>query len=292
MASVRTMHVTACESADAFLCATEPYRTADPLRTNLLGSIATAVAAGGPWATRFWIVGDGDEVLGAVLVTPPFPVALGPMDDDAAAALGAAVAAGDDDLTGVSGYGTGVESFLAGYRATGTPGSRRRVVHTEHQVLYAATHVEVPDVPGVLAVASAEDLALALEWYDAFASELDHAHHGASEAQQVATRAAVDGGRIRWWRDDGAVVSMAAHAEPVTTPAGTVTRIGPVYTPPERRGHGYAAAVTGRLTESLLAGGSRAMLFADRANPTSNGVYVRLGYEAIDESVRATLAAR
>jgi len=96
---------------------------------------------------------------------------------------------------------------------------------------------------------------------------------------------------VRWWEHDGEVVSMAGHAEPVATPAGTVTRVGPVYTPPPYRRRGYAAAVTGGLTEQLLARGSRVMLFADRANPTSNGVYVRLGYEPLDESVRVTLAA-
>ena len=46
------------------------------------------------------------------------------------------------------------------------------------------------------------------------------------------SRATIRVGRLRWWRVDGETVSMAAHAPPVETPSGVVTRVGPVYTPP------------------------------------------------------------
>ena len=61
-----------------------------------------------------------------------------------------------------------------------------------------------------------------------------------------------------------------------------IGRLGPVYTPPEHRGHGYAAAVTAAATQAVLdAGGRGVMLFTDRANPTSRGVYARLGYREV-----------
>jgi len=286
------MDVTASEGPAAFLRETVAYRTDEPLRTNLLGSVAsTAAEAASWWATRCWVVRDGGSVVGAALRTAPLPVVLGPMPNSAAAAAAAAVAETDDDLPGVTGYGTAVEAFLDGYRRTGTPGSRRAVTGTERQLLYATSRVVVPVVPGVMTVASVDRLALAERWYGEFVAELDGGHHVVGEGERAATRTAVEGGRVRWWEHDGEVVSMAGHAEPVATPAGTVTRVGPVYTPPPYRRRGYAAAVTGGLTEQLLARGSRVMLFADRANPTSNGVYVRLGYEPLDESVRVTLAA-
>jgi predicted GNAT family acetyltransferase len=67
-----------------------------------------------------------------------------------------------------------------------------------------------------------------------------------------------------------------------------VGRVGPVYTPPERRGRGYAAAVTSLATQRLLDAGARPMLFTDLANPTSNGVYARLGYERVGDLARWT----
>ena len=61
------------------------------------------------------------------------------------------------------------------------------------------------------------------------------------------------------------------------TPNGI--RIGPVYTPPELRGRGYASALVAKLSSSLLAGGRRfCFLHTDLANPASNKIYERLGY--------------
>jgi predicted GNAT family acetyltransferase len=55
-----------------------------------------------------------------------------------------------------------------------------------------------------------------------------------------------------------------------------------VYTPPELRGRGYASALTAALTGTLLDGGRRCcFLFTDLANPTSNRLYERIGYERV-----------
>ena len=57
-------------------------------------------------------------------------------------------------------------------------------------------------------------------------------------------------------------------------------RIGMVYTIPEFRGRGYGAAITGSLARVLLEGGQRwVSLFADDLNPTSTGIYRRLGFQ-------------
>src|SRR5436189_143738 len=88
-----------------------------------------------------------------------------------------------------------------------------------------------------------------------------------------------DGG-IVLWEDGGAVVSMAGFGG--RTPSGT--RIGPVYTPPDLRGRGYASALTAALTQRLLDGGLRfCFLFTDLANPTSNSIYQRIGYEPVSD---------
>lgn len=72
----------------------------------------------------------------------------------------------------------------------------------------------------------------------------------------------------------------------VTAPQSGVSRIGPVYTPAAFRGHGYAAAVTAAAAGRAFANRARrVMLYADKANPTSNGVYRRLGFRPFDEVV-------
>lgn len=57
-----------------------------------------------------------------------------------------------------------------------------------------------------------------------------------------------------------------------------------VYTPPEHRGHGYAAAVTAEVSRAAReAGAQEVLLFTDLANPTSNGVYRRIGYRPVSD---------
>ncbi len=83
---------------------------------------------------------------------------------------------------------------------------------------------------------------------------------------------------LRVWEHNGQVVSMAGYAGP--TPNSI--RIGPVYTPPYERGHGYATAVTATLTQELLDMGFPCVtLYTDLANPTSNSIYQKIGYRPV-----------
>jgi predicted GNAT family acetyltransferase len=61
-----------------------------------------------------------------------------------------------------------------------------------------------------------------------------------------------------------------------------MARINAVYTPPDRRGNGYASAcvaAASRHAQTALA--STCMLYTDLANPTSNKIYQALGYRAV-----------
>jgi predicted GNAT family acetyltransferase len=85
------------------------------------------------------------------------------------------------------------------------------------------------------------------------------------------------------WEADGAPVSMAM----LRVRAAGVSRIGPVFTPADRRGHGYGSAVTAAVADFALRDGvDDVVLFADLANPTSNGIYQRIGFEPVVDSVR------
>jgi predicted GNAT family acetyltransferase len=63
---------------------------------------------------------------------------------------------------------------------------------------------------------------------------------------------------------------------------GPMTRVGPVYTPPESRGHGYGSAVTAAASAWAHDAGAReVVLFTDLANPVSNAIYPRIGYRPV-----------
>jgi hypothetical protein len=117
-----------------------------------------------------------------------------------------------------------------------------------------------------------------LDWLQAFADEaLGEAPH--VEDMELTYRrkeADPDGAWLVW--DDGGPVSLAAYGNP--TPSGI--RIGPVYTPPEQRGRGYATSLVADLTADRLAAGMAfCFLFTDLSNPTSNAIYARIGYEPV-----------
>lgn len=94
-------------------------------------------------------------------------------------------------------------------------------------------------------------------------------------------RASIAEGRIFFWYDNDRPVCAVAHSPVVATSGGSVVRIGPVYTPPNERRRGYAGLLTATVSLKLIEQGFGLMLFTDGANPTSNGVYTRLGYEKI-----------
>jgi len=277
------MPVETCASAQSFLEETEAYRGAEPLGTNVLGSVALTVADGSRSyeSCRWWVVRDDHgDVVGAAMRTAPHAVCLGPMPEECAASLGAAAAVSDDDLAGASGPVGEVRAFLDAYVASGSPGSRRALGPASSHLLYEVHTLRRPEVPGTASAATLEEIERAVAWYAAFSEEIDGS--GAAPAQRASIEATVRAGRLWWWLDDrGEVVSMAGHAVATPTPAGMVVRVGPVYTPPRARRRGFGAAVTAAVTERHLADGSRVMLFTDAANATSNGVYRGIGYELV-----------
>jgi uncharacterized protein len=97
----------------------------------------------------------------------------------------------------------------------------------------------------------------------------------------VDRRLAGDDEGLWLWDDDGPV-SMAGFGG--ATPNGI--RIGPVFTPPELRGRGYASALVASLSEWLLHHHGRrfCFLYTDLANRTSNEIYRRIGYERVCDS--------
>jgi hypothetical protein len=67
------------------------------------------------------------------------------------------------------------------------------------------------------------------------------------------------------------------------SPALTHRRSGvacvcPVYRPPAQRGRGWASNAVAEVSRRIQVEGARVCLFTDQANPTSNKIYVALGY--------------
>jgi len=287
------MEVLRCSSPEEFLAETTDYRGRDPIRTNVLGSVALSVSkyAREYDAYWWWVVKDRDEVVGAAFRTAPLGLQLGPMPASAAAALAPALSLADDEFPWLAGPRDVVAPFLGAYQASRGARSRREFIEGRTSLLYEITDVIVPAVSGWSRVATLDDFELVDEWTTDFAEFIDGAPYAPSESDRAALRIRLTSNARRLWIDNDVPVSMAGHAPAVETPGGLVTRVAPVYTPANLRGHGYGSAITSSLSEELLRGGSRVMLYADEANPTSNSIYQHIGYQLIDKFVQFDFVA-
>lgn len=153
--------------------------------------------------------------------------------------------------------------------------------HREVQLrAFAMEAVEWPTpARGTMRVCTPADREILAVFMDGFAKAVNDP--SAEPMLDRADRAIADG-RLFFW-EDGQPVAMAGWAG--RTPNGT--RINSVYTPPEFRGRGYASNLVAHLSAKMLSEGRRfCFLFTDQANPTSNGIYQRIGYRPVCESER------
>lgn len=245
---------------------------------NLLFGIVAGVRSGGyARPPYFAVVRDGERVVAAALRTPPFRLVLSSIDDAAALPLFV-----DDaalvwpDLPGVLGPKGYAGRFAALWQErTGMA----TTLHAEERVFQLRQVRRPPPIAGAPRLADARDRAVIIEWLVAFATEALGQPGDPNEAAFAADRSiAMVGGRSMYVWDDGGPVSLTGVA--AVTPRGS--RIGPVYTPPDLRGRGYASALVAAASQQQLDDGREfCFLFTDLANPTSNKIYEAIGYEPV-----------
>ncbi|WP_199434322.1 GNAT family N-acetyltransferase [Qaidamihabitans albus] len=276
------MDVTLHTDVGAFAELARPFYAADPVRhTGALTALRDIERAGGATAL---ISADDRDGLGAVLSWhAPFPAVVSGVPAEAAPVVAGALASSHSHLGGVTGPRREAEAFAREWCAlTGA------TVSGEHSNrLYELGELAEPvGVRGEPRLATAADTGLLTRWRQAFTREaLPLAPPEADPAGAVAR--VIDGGETYGlWCVDGEPVAMALARKPQCG----MSRIGYVYTPPELRGHGYAAAVTAAASRRLREAGVRhVVLFADTTNPVSNRVYRRLGYRPILETAELAL---
>jgi RimJ/RimL family protein N-acetyltransferase len=161
-----------------------------------------------------------------------------------------------------------------------------RVQVKEHTRLFELTELVPPDsLPeGSLRLARRDEAELCLDWFNRFrtdaAEQAGHpgTHSMAQEFDLDDMLRRIEEKRVWVWEDPSYGVVHLTGANP---PAFGVSRIGPVFTPKQHRGKGYASAAVAEVSRRILDSGDRACLFTDQANPTSNKIYEALGYRPV-----------
>jgi len=274
-----------------FLAAAGGFLAADPVISTVVSAVThravTDLADGVAVPADSWwlVVTDGSgSVVGAGMRTARSwlrPLFLLPMSEAAAAALARELHGRGEEVLALNGV-------LPAARVCAEVLARLgggRVEGSVHMRLHELGELVPPSpVPGGLRPAGEQDLDLVIEWLDAFMGDADEqagrvrgaSTHEQPDADTVLRQ--VRAGRFRFWCDpSGESVSMVG----ASPPAFGVSNIGPVYTPPDRRGRGWASNAVAAVSRTLQAQDARVCLFTDQANPTSNRIYAALGYRPV-----------
>lgn len=211
------------------------------------------------------------QLTAVALRTPPWPLLAAGFDDpDLAAELVHEWIQHDPEVPGVSAQPATAQAISAAWSQQTGGFAHRQFAEAMHVL----TNVSPPKraAPGHLRGATTKDRDLLVEWDREFAIETGIGT-GENAERMVDIRTAAR--RQMVWEDGGTPVSTVGFNPEI---AGTV-RVGPVYTPKNQRGHGYATAAVAATSQMLLdRGAQRCMLFTDLANPISNHIYASVGY--------------
>ncbi|MFM9369980.1 GNAT family N-acetyltransferase [Streptomyces sp. Da 82-17] len=251
---------------------TLPLTVTETLRTRG----AHTYGAGDPY---FGFLERDGEVRAAYFRTPPRPLNLTSLTADDADALAVRLAADGHALPGVSADRDTAAAFAEAWRRH----TRATPALHERKRLYrlAALTPPGPRPAGRARLAGTEDREQLMRWYEEFTAEINGGAPGRRAPNDAGAwaDARIAARRLTLWETPGGTpVAMAG----VTPRVAGQARITPVYTPAALRGRGYAGAATYAATRAArAAGASEVVLFTDLANPTSNGLYQRIGYRGV-----------
>ncbi|MFF0491726.1 GNAT family N-acetyltransferase [Nocardia sp. NPDC004068] len=262
------MRIELTEDAGEFRRRAGEFLSRDPLRHTVVATAVDNFVSGlSDGHVLFAAVTAGDDVIGAGMRTGGQGVYLSDVPDPIVPELARSFAEREPTAPGVE-AAPGIALVFA-EQWTALHGSKFRMDFASR--LYRLGTLRAPEAAGSVRRAVDADLELCVRWLDGMRAEVGVG------MDRAAVRVRIALGRLWLWERDGRPVSMAAHQ----ARAYGWSRIGPVYTPPEERRNGYAAALTAHVSQWLLDRGTRVCLFADLANPTSNKIYRAIGYEPV-----------
>jgi len=279
----RHMLVRRIDHPVAFQEAATPFLVRDEARHNLLLGISTTLIQRPDLYEAFdlWVVSEGDDVTGVALRTHPFNLVLAqPSEDAALDALVDRLLQERQALPGVIAAIPELEAFVGAWTSENALDATMVLRHGVYELREV---LPIPAAPGKARPVTPGDRDQVIPWIVAFAEEaLPEDNEAERQIRFVESRlAATDDAGLWFWEDGGRPVSISGYGG--ATPNGM--RIGPVYTPPELRGRGYATTLVAEQSRWLLGTGrSLCFLYADLDNPTSNAVYRRIGYRMIAEA--------
>ena len=268
-----------------YVATTLEFLSADPIGNTVTAGVAVRLHLSPrqpqPEDCYGWWTDEDGVIRAAFHAQPPTAVTLSAeVPQQAARELPAAwIASGRPRPAGVFGQVATAEAVAADWARRSGGSFALRPKHAMRLFEFAEPAAPDPAPRGVARVAGLDDLRLAAEWDARFLEDCG-LPPSTPEEREPAARAKIEEGRTVIWVVDDVPVALASYS----TVVAESSRISGVYTPPEHRRNGYAAGVTWATTYAAIdAGAEHVLLHTDLSNPTSNGVYQRLGYRPLHD---------
>lgn len=220
---------------------------------------------------------DRGEVAAVALMTPPHNLILSWIADDSSIdALAEELHASGASIPGVNSSAEIARKFALKWSAISRRGFR---IQKAQRIYQLSRVINEARAAGRLREPTQSDAELMRKWRAAFS--VDAEGMDSEEAKQNAALPLPKSRHLFLWEVEGTPVSMAGFAGPTLNGI----RVAWVYTPPENRGKGFAGACVAALSQRLLDDGRKfCFLYTDLANPTSNHIYQKIGYEPVTDA--------
>jgi predicted GNAT family acetyltransferase len=266
--------------AGLFLERVQPFLLRREAEHCLILGLLDGLRSGEQWGAApplMGLVESHDEVAAVALMTPPHNLILSwTADDSALDAIACELHAKGVALPGVNSSAEIARKFVAQSSQLSGCTVRHEWARRIHQLSRVTNESRAA---GRLREPHESDHALLTKWRAAFAIEADRTDP--EQAEKAAAQPVQRSTHLVLWDVQGTAVSMAGFTG--RTPNGI--RIAWVYTPPENRGKGFAGACVAALSQKLLDDGRKfCFLYTDLANPISNHVYQKIGYEPVTDA--------
>jgi hypothetical protein len=278
------MIVELIDDATEFLRLSEAFRSTEPYRTNIIATVAQAVAAGRRHYEKcyWWIVKEDEHVVGIAMRTAPHGYVISPMSLQAMELLSSEILSADSKFPSI----LGPRNLLM--FAEPLLSKSRPVIGREGELLYNLQTLTKPTVKGYARYAVPDDFDCIYRWMKDMSEETGLFVHGMENFISSGIEQKL---LLIWTTEDGERAALAGYTGDASLSGTKIARVTSVFSPKHLRGNGYASGVVAHVTQMMLDANLLPMLFTQATNPTSNKIYQRLGYEYLDENLRLEFIA-
>ena len=227
-------------------------------------------------------VSDEQGILLTAIMTPPFGITLyatnNHLNNDALTCLIEGLILTDFKIPNVVSEKSLAECFARSYVAAAN--MQYRVGFKQRIYVLQKVNSEILNI-GNLRLAEEKDMAFLPYWIEEFQNDALASSRSVQSDPEI-YRYHINTGNLYILEHEGTPVSMAKIGRRMKT----VCSVALVYTPPYFRKKGYASSCVAGLSRlALKQGYSSVVLYTDLANPTSNAIYQKIGYEPICDSL-------